>query len=119
MANQQAGQHPDGSIFLARYARAWTALIIAGALALALGFVAVGYLVTLPAKYLDAFRAVGESLVASLVLYILISLLIDPRRQLSQAQAVAGYAIDEANRQFQQRFEVSSRVSTPPGSPAR
>ena len=94
-------------MFVARYARAWTALVIVGGLALSLGLIAVGYLARLPHKYLDAFTAVGEAILASLVLYILISLFLDPRRQLSQAHALAGYAIDEANRQFQQRFSAS------------
>jgi hypothetical protein len=98
---------PEVSAIFARYARVWTAITIIAALALALGLIAAGYLAILPAKYLDAFRAVGESILASLVLYILISLFLDPRRQLHQAHALAGYAIFEANKQFQQRFEVS------------
>lgn len=98
---------PDGRVVLARYARAWTALVIIGALALSVGLIVVGYVARLSPKYLDAFRAVGESILASLVLYVLISLFLDPRRQMSQAHALAGYAIHEANRQFQERFEVS------------
>lgn len=97
----------DSPIFLARYARAWTALIIIAALALAIGLIAAGYAAVLPPKYVGAFKAVGESILASLVLYILISLFLDPRRQLYQAHALAGYAINAANAQFQERFEVS------------
>jgi hypothetical protein len=100
-------QLPDGPAFLARYARVWTVLIIIAAFALAVGFIAVRYLAALAPRYLDAFQAVGEAILASLILYILISLFIDPRRQLSQAHSLAGYAIHEANKQFQQRFEVS------------
>lgn len=59
------------------------------------------------AQDLIAFTAIGESVLASLVLYILISLFLDPRRQLAQAHSLAGYAIEEANRQFQQRFAAS------------
>jgi len=100
-------ERPDGSALLARYARVWTVLIIIFALALAVGLIAVGYLARLSPKYLNVFQAVGEAILASLILYILISLFIDPRRQLYQARSLAGYAIHEANRQFQQRFEVS------------
>ena len=94
-------------MFAARYARAWTALVISGGLVLSVGLIAVGYLANFSHKYLAAFTAVGESILASLVLYILISLFLDPRRQLSQAHSLAGYAIELANRQFQQRFATS------------
>ena len=58
---------PDGRVVLARYARAWTALVIIGALGLSVGLIVVGYVAGLSPKYLDAFRAVGESILASLV----------------------------------------------------
>jgi hypothetical protein len=90
-----------------RYARAWSALIIILAFILALALIVAGFAVSLPQKYLDAFRATGESIIASLVLYMLVSLFLDPRRQLSQAHALAQYAIQEANKQFQERFQVS------------
>jgi hypothetical protein len=98
---------PDGAVFIARYARAWTVLIIIAGVILSLGLIAVGYLASLPHKYLDAFTAIGESVLASLLLYILISVFLDPRRQIAQAHSLAGYAIEEANRQFQQRFAAS------------
>jgi hypothetical protein len=94
------------SIFV-RYARAWAALTVICVFMLALALIVVGYVAVLPEKYLDAFRAVGESIVASLVLYVLVSLFLDPRRQLSQAHELAQYAIREANAQFQERFQVS------------
>ena len=97
----------DTSSIFTRYARAWAAITVIGAFVLALALIIVGYVVMLPAKYVDAFRAIGESIIASLILYMLISLFLDPRRQLSQAHALAQYAIHEANKQFQARFEVS------------
>ena len=90
-----------------RYARVWAVLIIILVFLLALALIAVGYIVVLPQKYLDAFRAIGEAIVASLVLYVLVSSFIDPRRQASQARTLAQYAIQEANKQFQERFQIS------------
>jgi hypothetical protein len=98
---------PDPPSIFMRYARAWAVLIVIVAFILALGLIVAGYLAALPVKYLDAFRAVGESIIASLFLYILVSLFLDPRRQLSQAHSLAQYAIQEANKQFQERFQVS------------
>jgi hypothetical protein len=61
---------PDGAVFVARYARAWTVLVIIGGLFLSVGLIAVGYLASFPHKYLMAVTAIGESLLASLVLYV-------------------------------------------------
>jgi hypothetical protein len=80
---------------------------VAGVFILALALIVVGYSGHLPAKYSSAFEAVGEAIIASLILYILVSLFLDPRRQLAQAHELAKYAIDEANKQFQERFQIS------------
>lgn len=98
---------PDAPSIFVRYARAWAALTVILVFVLALILIIIGYLVALPEKYLDAFQAVGESIIASLVLYVLVSLFLDPRRQLAQAHELAKYAIHEANKQFQERFQVS------------
>lgn len=103
-----ADPSPESLRILTRYTRAWAILTVIAGLALGSALIIVGYVVVaLPSKYADAFRAIGDSVIASLILYILISIFLDPRRQQTQARALAGYAIAEANRQFQLRFEVS------------
>jgi hypothetical protein len=98
---------PDPPSIFVRYARAWAALTIVGAFIFALTLIVLGYSAALPQKYSGAFQAVGEAIVASLILYILVSLFLDPRRQLAQAHELAQYAIREANRKFQETFQVS------------
>src|SRR5215469_778184 len=99
--------HPDASDLLRRNERLWAVLTIGGTLTLGVGLTVYGYASTLPPHLADAMRAIGESVIASIILYVLISLFLDPRRQEHQANRLARYAISEANRHFQQRFEIS------------
>jgi hypothetical protein len=101
-------QHsPDASKVLKSYARLWAVLTILVVFILAVALILFGYSTSISPQLAGALRAIGESIAASLVLYTLISLFLDPRRQEAQASELAKYAITEANRQFQQRFEVS------------
>jgi hypothetical protein len=94
--------------YAAGYVRAWAAIIVFGALVLGVALVVIGAgFSNLSPILREAFRAVGESVIASLILYVLVSVLLDPRRQQVQARQNIAYAIDEANRRFQERFEVS------------
>src|SRR5258708_9228926 len=99
--------NPDASELLGRNERVWAGLTLSGTLALGVVLTVVGYLSTLSPRVGDALRAIGESIIASIILYILISMFLDPRRQEHQANRLVRYAITEANRHFQQRFEIS------------
>lgn len=56
----------------------------------------------------DAFyKAIGASLIASVLTYALISIIVEPRRSALQTKAAAEYATDYTNRRFQKLFETS------------
>lgn len=98
----------DARWLITRYTRIWAVLTVSGAFVLGAALVVISYAVMpLPTDLSQAFRAIGESVIASLIIYVLIALFLDPRRQQMQTARVAGYAISEANRQFQEKFQVS------------
>ncbi|GAA0907520.1 hypothetical protein Vau01_123810 [Virgisporangium aurantiacum] len=59
----------------------------------------------------ETLRGVGQGTVASVIVYVLISLFADPVRQRLQMRETAIHAIDIANEQFQQRFEAALPVA--------
>ncbi|MFE4696305.1 hypothetical protein ACFRIC_04365 [Streptomyces sp. NPDC056738] len=97
----------DGVRIFAKYARLWAVVVM-------LASTVVGVLLTLWGVFFEidkdlstALAAIGESVIASVLVYVMVSLFLDPVRQRLQAQELAGYAIDVAHSQFQERFEVS------------
>jgi hypothetical protein len=97
----------DDVKFLRGYIRAWAALTIIGAFVLGIAFIFIGTLHEVPSSARNILQAVGSSVIASLILYVLISILIDPKRQAAQARQAINYGIQMANRQFAERFEVA------------
>jgi hypothetical protein len=89
------------------YIRAWAFIVVTGAFALGITFIVLGTLHNIPAAARSILQAVGTSVIASLILYVLVSLLIDPKRQLAQARQAMMYGVQLANRQFAERFEVA------------
>ncbi|MFF1639809.1 hypothetical protein ACFVXA_19675 [Streptomyces sp. NPDC058246] len=97
----------DGVRIFAKYARLWAVVVM-------LASTVVGVLLTLWGVFFDldkdlstALAAIGESVIASVLVYVMVSLFLDPVRQRLQAQELAGYAIGVAHSQFQERFEAS------------
>ncbi|WP_369244478.1 hypothetical protein [Streptomyces sp. R41] len=97
----------DGVRIFAKYARLWAVIVM-------LASTVVGVLLTMWGVFFDldedlstALAAIGESVIASVLVYVMVSLFLDPIRQRLQAQELAGYAIDVAHSQFQERFEAS------------
>lgn len=106
----------DGPAFARGYARAWAAIVVAGTFGLGIGLIVVGALDASSPTLEDIFRAVGSSVIASLVLYVLVSLFLDPKRQAVHAREAIGYGIQEANRQFSERFELALPTAVYEGS---
>jgi hypothetical protein len=98
----------DGDIrVFFHYARLWSFVVISTAVAIGLALISAGPLLRLSSDWTQGCRAVGESIIASLLLYVLVSLFLDPRRQQAHSRELARYAINEANARFQRQFEIS------------
>jgi hypothetical protein len=102
--------------YLRGYIRAWAAFVIIGAFVLGIALIVAGSVGGLPKAFQNISQAVGSSVVASLILYVLVSLLIDPKRQMAQARQAVMYGIEEANHQFSERFEVALPTALYEGS---
>jgi hypothetical protein len=90
-----------------RYARLWAFVTMSIAAALGIFLTLSAVLFRISSSTGTALAAVGESIIASVFLYVLVSLFLDPVRQRSQARQLAGYAISVANSEFKRRFEAS------------
>jgi hypothetical protein len=93
--------------FLRGYIRVWAVLVIVAAFILGIALIVVGNLHRVPPSARNVLQAVGSSVIASLILYVLVSLLIDPKRQIAQTRQAMSHGIQMANRQFAERFEVA------------
>ena len=102
--------------YIQGYIRAWATLVIAAAFVLGATLIIVGFLPRLPSGLEDVFRAVGTSVIASLILYVLVSVTLDPKRQVVQARQAILYGIEEANKQFASRFEAALPTAVFEGS---
>jgi hypothetical protein len=105
----------EGKYFRA-YIRAWAVIVVTGAFALGAGLIVIGNIHGLPASLPDILRGVGSSVIASIILYVLVSVLIDPKREVAQAQQAIMYGVQAANRQFAERFEVALPTAVYEGS---
>lgn len=92
---------------LTGYIRAWAFIVVTTAFVLGVALIVVGTLHGVPATAKNILQAVGSSVIASLILYVLISLLVDPKRQMAQTRQAMLYGVQLANRHFAERFEVS------------
>ena len=102
--------------YIRGYMRAWAALVTTVAFALGVGLIVVGTIHG-PSKSLqNILQAVGASVIASVILYVLVSLFIDPRRQAVQAREAVMFGVQAANRQFTERFEVALPTAVYEGS---
>jgi hypothetical protein len=95
----------------AKYARLWTVIATSVGTILGTGLIFVGYATKLRQPYAETVRAVGQSIIASVMVYVLISLILDPVRQKLQAREISMYAIEVANEQFQKRFEAALPIA--------
>lgn len=91
----------------AKYARLWAFIIMGTATAVGVFLIFCKYLFHLSTDSSNALAAMGESVIASVFIYIMVSLFLDPVRQRLQAEEITGYAIDVAHTQFQERFASS------------
>ncbi|MEV6011391.1 hypothetical protein AB0M29_31815 [Streptomyces sp. NPDC051976] len=90
-----------------RYARLWAFVTMTVAAVSGLALILAGAAFTLSSTTGTALAAVGESVIASVLLYVLVSLFLDPVHQRAQSRQIAGYAIQAANAEFQRRFEAA------------
>lgn len=97
----------DGVRIFAKYARLWAIIVMLGATVIGVLLIFWGHWFDLGKDTSTALAAVGESVIASVFIYVMVSLFLDPVRQRLQALELAGYAIDVAHSQFQERFESS------------
>ncbi|MFE2584522.1 hypothetical protein [Streptomyces sp. NPDC059378] len=102
-----ASGNADGVRIFAKYARLWAVVVMLGATVAGVLLTLWGLLFDLDQQWSTALAAIGESVIASVFIYVMVSLFLDPIRQRLQAQELAGYAIDVAHSQFQERFEAS------------
>jgi hypothetical protein len=98
---------PEDGKYLQGYVRAWATIVLLAGTVIGVALILIGSDHRLPSLLKLVLPAVGTSVIASLILYVLVSLFIDPKRQLVQAREAVRYGIDAANRQFTQRFEVA------------
>lgn len=96
----------DAGIII-KYARLSAGVVTISAAAIGFLLIFFGSIFHLSNRWSEALGAVGESVIASVLIFVLFSLFLDPVRQRRQAQEIAGYAINVAYGQFQERFESS------------
>ncbi|UWE10020.1 hypothetical protein [Actinacidiphila bryophytorum] len=92
---------------IVKYARLSAGVVTISATAIGFVLIFCGSIFHLSDRWSSAFGAVGESVIASVLIFVLFSLFLDPVRQRRQAQEIAGYAINVAYGRFQERFESS------------
>ncbi|MEV0642821.1 hypothetical protein AB0I77_49545 [Streptomyces sp. NPDC050619] len=102
-----ASGNPDGVRIFAQYTRLWAGLVMLVATVVGVVLIVWGLVFDLDQEWSTALAAIGESVIASVFIYVMVSLFLDPLRQRLQAQELAGYAIDVAHSQFRDRFEAS------------
>ena len=91
----------------ARYARARAVITVVVLIGIGAALSDIGAVLEV-SKEVDSYaKSVGSAILASVIVYILISWLLEPVRQRAQAADVSRFAIEVANRQFQERFEAS------------
>ena len=92
---------------LTGYIRTRAFIVVTAAFVIGVALIVIGTLHGVPATTRNILQAVGSSVIASLILNVLISLLVDPKRQMAQTQQAMLYGVQLANRQFAERFEVA------------
>lgn len=90
-----------------RYMHVWGWITIVLLIGISLFFTFSGKLFRIESGTSSYLAAVGGSLLASVVLYVLVSLFLDPKLRRLEALRISNFAIEAANRQFQSRFQVS------------
>jgi hypothetical protein len=96
----------------ARYARARAVIIVVVLIGIGAALSDIGVVLEV-SKEVDSYaKSIGSAILASVIVYILISWLLEPVRQRAQAADVSRFAIEVANRQFQERFEASLPTAT-------
>jgi hypothetical protein len=102
----------DDTKLPARYARARAIIIVVALIGIGAALSDIGAIHRV-SNEVDAYsKSVGGAVLASVIVYVLISLLLEPTRQRAQAADVSRFAIEVANRQFQERFEASLPTAT-------
>lgn len=111
----QEGQDP-ALWALSRYARVWSVLAVGLTTIIGTALIFVSPIVGLSGKWTDGTQAVGESVIASIILYVLVTALLDPPRHAAQAREIVNYTAKEANRYFEDIFKASLPSSVFPSS---
>jgi hypothetical protein len=106
----------DDAKYIRGYIRLWATIVITVGFALGAGLIVIGTIHGLSKTLGNILQAVGAAVVASLILYVLISVFIDPRRQMVQARETVMFGVQAANRQFVERFEVALPAAVFEGS---
>jgi ABC-type nickel/cobalt efflux system permease component RcnA len=128
----------ENAKYLNKYLSLWAVAVVAVGLILGVGLIWIGTIHGLPKVLNNVLQAVGASVIASLILYVLVSVSIDRRRQKlqdeeavrlqrqqaeesarqqkQQAEEIVVFGIEEANRQFVKRFEAALPTAVFEGS---
>ena len=96
----------------ARYARARAVIIVVVLIIIGAVLSDIGAVLQVSEEIDSYSKSVGSAILASVIVYILISWLLEPVRQRAQAADVSRFAIEVANQQFQERFEASLPTAT-------
>lgn len=72
----------------------------------------IGEFIELNTKLDASLKAIGGSLLASIIVFVLVTVFIEPAKARLQAEEIADYAIDVANMRFQERFESNLPKAT-------
>jgi hypothetical protein len=95
-----------------RYARLWTWLTVIGLVVVGLLLMFMGQMVHLSKEWDALLKSIGGSVLASAIVFLLVSVLLEPRREEAQAKDISRYSIEVANKRFQERFEISLPIAT-------
>ncbi|WP_433021688.1 hypothetical protein [Kribbella sp. CA-294648] len=89
------------------YAKIWAVLVVLVVLGLGVFGTLAGRIFHLTTEWNEYVQAIGGGLIASITVFVFISLLLEPRRDQVRSMTISKYAIETANRQFQDYFEAA------------
>lgn len=102
----------DSAEFETKYLRGILGASLLGLILLGLGLTFWGTVFTISAEWKTYLQSVGSSILASVIVYILISIFVEPKQRRAMTRDTSRFAIAVANDQFQKRFGASLPVES-------
>ena len=95
-----------------RYTRVWAVVVLLALIGVGVLLTFLGAIVEIEAPTVTYSQSVGASILASVIVYVLVSLFLDPKKNRLQARQLSQYAVSVAHEQFRARFETSLPIAT-------